>query len=385
VQTSELALPFESLGDNCEFGLVQRVMGAEPLGLLRFAFTAPAVLDRLLATDFAGVDDPAEASLEREANDEVMLCLKRFDMRTHTNIFGRHGEEPVILAEQVRALGFLRRKLLDDLRDGEKIFVRKGEIRHGVPVEDQAGPLALREALGRHGPGWLLWVTLADATLAPGCVEVLAPRLMRGAIPRFAHYERAQDACYGAWEDVCAGAAALRSARAAPGASLAPAPRQVRANLLTPTAWFDTIWWTNKACAASFLATSLVSPPGYRPGCDDVIGHSLVADTDHVTGSMYGRYVPDGLVGGMSYVVSAWVWISLEFEGSHVGMVFDGFASLVTANADLQQRCCWQQVWARTVVPDGLEAANPRLYIIGKAGSLVYSSGWKLEQGRLPS
>ena len=33
----ELMLAFESLGDNCEFGLVQRDGGAEPLGLLRFA------------------------------------------------------------------------------------------------------------------------------------------------------------------------------------------------------------------------------------------------------------------------------------------------------------------------------------------------------------
>src|SRR5690348_3255112 len=33
---NRLMLAFESLGDNCEFGLVQRQAGAEPLGLLRF-------------------------------------------------------------------------------------------------------------------------------------------------------------------------------------------------------------------------------------------------------------------------------------------------------------------------------------------------------------
>ena len=34
---NEMLLEFESLGDNCEFGLVQRHFGAEPISLLRFA------------------------------------------------------------------------------------------------------------------------------------------------------------------------------------------------------------------------------------------------------------------------------------------------------------------------------------------------------------
>src|SRR5436305_104536 len=33
----DLATRFESLGDNCEFGILQRLEGAEPLGLLRWA------------------------------------------------------------------------------------------------------------------------------------------------------------------------------------------------------------------------------------------------------------------------------------------------------------------------------------------------------------
>ena len=33
----DLVLDFESVGDNCELGIFQRRVGAEPLGLLRFA------------------------------------------------------------------------------------------------------------------------------------------------------------------------------------------------------------------------------------------------------------------------------------------------------------------------------------------------------------
>ncbi len=36
ITLQDLMLQFESLGQNCEFGLVQRRAGADPLGLLRF-------------------------------------------------------------------------------------------------------------------------------------------------------------------------------------------------------------------------------------------------------------------------------------------------------------------------------------------------------------
>ena len=33
----DLVFAFESIGDNCELGMLQRHVGIEPLGLLRFA------------------------------------------------------------------------------------------------------------------------------------------------------------------------------------------------------------------------------------------------------------------------------------------------------------------------------------------------------------
>ncbi len=60
----DLMLRFAALGDNCEFGLVQRQAGAEPLGLLRFAgFHIPAErrLGRLIEAldrEFEGVGRP---------------------------------------------------------------------------------------------------------------------------------------------------------------------------------------------------------------------------------------------------------------------------------------------------------------------------------------
>ncbi len=381
MNTSELALHFESLGDNCEFGLVQRFMGAEPLGLLRFNFIRLDVLQTLLATDLAGLDDPSEITIERDASGEVMQCLPRFGLRSHTGIHGRVGEEAAILAEQVRAVGFLRRRLLEDLRDGDKIFVRKGEMRHGVLMEDLPMMLRLLQEIRRHGPGWLLWVTPADPSLPPGCVQVLHPGLLRGAVSRFAHYERAQEAAYPEWEDLCEGAHALRTSGASPGAMTRPRPKDLRPNLFTEVPWFHPRWWTNRAIASSFLTDSLAP----RRGSDPVIALALLQDTDGTTGSVYGRYVDDAVSSGVHYVASAWVWIAAGFQGSHLGLVFDGFASTVTFNADLDRTGCWQLVWVATVVPEGVNAVNPRLYLIGKAGDLVCMTGWRLEQGRYPS
>ena len=50
----------ESLGINCELGLVQRHCLAEPLGLFRFAYTPLEGLVAALHQDFAGIGDPGE-------------------------------------------------------------------------------------------------------------------------------------------------------------------------------------------------------------------------------------------------------------------------------------------------------------------------------------
>ncbi len=149
------------------------------------------------------------------------------------------------------------------------------------------------------------------------------------------------------------------------------------ASLLAPLPWFDAGWWHNRAVSLAYRSTAVAPPAGDWP----VMAHVLTQDTDAVTGALFGRYVPDGLQPGTAYVVSCWVWLDAAFRGALVGMVFDGFASSGMENASLLHPREWQRVWVRAPLPDGVSAANPRLYIIGQAGGLVYSSGWKLETG----
>jgi hypothetical protein len=62
----DLVLNFESIGDNCELGMLQRQVDVEPLGLLRFAGAPLRNVVRPLNARFAGVADPDRIQIEPE-------------------------------------------------------------------------------------------------------------------------------------------------------------------------------------------------------------------------------------------------------------------------------------------------------------------------------
>src|ERR1700709_963317 len=82
---TDLVLQFESIGDNCEFGLVQRLAGAEPLGLLRFAGTPLRNLLGGLNARFADIADPNHVRVVAE-NGEFMVKLTKYDFTFHAHV-----------------------------------------------------------------------------------------------------------------------------------------------------------------------------------------------------------------------------------------------------------------------------------------------------------
>ncbi len=203
----KLMLRFEALGDNCEFGLVQRQAGAEPLGLLRFAgFHIPveARLQRLvtaLDVRFEGLGDPATVRVEAagpEGGREYLIMETAYDLRTHTfQSEGRIDPEALRL-QAARRLQFLRRKLLADLEGGEKTLVWKSNL----PLAEEAVREAV-EMLGRFGPNTLLWVEPADADHPVGSVEPRGAGLIKAYIEWLAPYDRATEICYEGWFEIC--------------------------------------------------------------------------------------------------------------------------------------------------------------------------------------
>jgi hypothetical protein len=196
---------FESLGENCEFGLVQRRCGIEPLGLLRFSSTPLPPLLKALRARFAGMGRPEFIDIEvAESGTEYMVFDKRFHFRYHAWVkLGEQAPEE-IHARECRRLPLLVRKLIEDLTEGAKIFVYRG-----IEPLAEAQARELAEAIGGYGPGTLLWVERADAANPPGTVIRLGPKLLKGHIDRFAPPEDAHDLSLDCWITICRNALAM--------------------------------------------------------------------------------------------------------------------------------------------------------------------------------
>jgi hypothetical protein len=208
IQLHELMLHFESLGQNCEFGLVQRKCQAEPLGLLRFSSTPLPQLLRALEEGFEGMGDADNIVVNISPNGrEYMVSDKSYGFLYHAWVATGEMALEEVHRREVRRVPFLVRKLLEDLEGGEKIFVFKGM---GAMADEEAFPLAM--ALRRYGPAMLLFVTLADAEHRGGTVEMRAPGFLIGFVDRFAPGEDAYDFLLAQWVKICREAYRLRLA-----------------------------------------------------------------------------------------------------------------------------------------------------------------------------
>jgi len=193
---ADLVLQFESIGDNCELGLVQRRAGAEPLGLLRFAGVPLRNLLRGLNARFANIADPRHVRINPE-NGEYMVKLTKYDFTYHAHVKIGEQEPEALHQQQTRTVGFLARKLMSDLENPSKILVfRQNEPLSGSDLVD------LRVALSAYGPSILLWVQKAMPGHPPGSVQVADERMMVGYVRRLAEREYVPDLDFASWMQV---------------------------------------------------------------------------------------------------------------------------------------------------------------------------------------
>jgi len=205
---SELMLAFESLGQNCEFGLVQRHFNADPLGLLRFSSTPLPQLIGALDAKFRGMGADGTLKIELSSNGrEYMINELNYGFLYHAFVKLGEAEPSEILDREMRRLPFLARKLVDDLERSEKIFVYRGM---GSLEEEEVFPLVT--SLRRYGPNTLLFVNLADAAHQSGTVELRSPGFLVGYVDRFAPSEDASAFDAASWVHVCRQALRMRNA-----------------------------------------------------------------------------------------------------------------------------------------------------------------------------
>jgi tetratricopeptide (TPR) repeat protein len=183
----DLMLNFESLGGHatgCEFGIVQRECGAEPLGLLRWSNMPPQNLIAALEQGFPGVGLPEHTMLSAAPIGGVPEWHTR-DTRFEIGMraFVRADEVPydTMLRLVCRRLQFLARKLIDDLSEARKIFVYRLTARDLSDEEIDR----LHAAIRRYGPNSLLYARYANERHPNGTVEIAKPGLMIGYMDHF--------------------------------------------------------------------------------------------------------------------------------------------------------------------------------------------------------
>ena len=207
---------FESLGDNCEFGFIQRHHGDERLGLLRFAGAPIWHVVRGMLNGFEGVDSIGPDNLHFEGTEpdrHYMVKGGPYAMAYHTGFREQDSATSTdSLLRKIRTkLLFERRKMLEDLQEARKIFVFRGERINSI---NQILPLFW--AIQTHGPNKLLWVTLADQTHPAGTVEQICPGLLRGNLGFFPSAETGGQAAIDDWNRICSAVRKLTNATTAP-------------------------------------------------------------------------------------------------------------------------------------------------------------------------
>lgn len=176
---AKMAEKFESLGDNCELGFVQRILGAEPLGLLRFTAITPETVLGFLHNKFADFGNLETLRLIK-TDTEVMLQDSKSRYSFHTFVKSDGLDEEKFLNQQHKRLNFLKREIMHDLSTGEKIFVCKDSYK---PISDKI-LYAISDCLRSYGPNLLLAIRLSDNTHPPGSMILLNEHIMIGHVTK---------------------------------------------------------------------------------------------------------------------------------------------------------------------------------------------------------
>jgi len=179
---ADILQDFQSAGDDCEFGFIQRENGVQSISLLRFASIRIDDLSRGLRTGFSGIAQPDRMDIYVPANAPGHDYLGRegnYGLMYHTGIQPHSVAADALKAKEIVRLRRLADKFIEDAERADHIFVVKYK---SPPLLVQLARLFA--AFRRRGPVTLLWVREATAGRAPGTAEYLLPGLIAGYIDR---------------------------------------------------------------------------------------------------------------------------------------------------------------------------------------------------------
>ena len=201
VATARLMTRFASLGNGPAFSLAQQEFGIGYLNLLQFCELATADLVRMLENGFAQLDEPRglEVRLTDRPDREYVMFDRACDLAFHTRIREGEADEMQLASQQALRIAFLRRRLLETLASGDKIFVYATQ----QPAADE-WMQRLHVALRGYGNHALLWVEPADDEELAGSVRPVATGVVNAWIARAAFDQASSRQAFAAWYDICA-------------------------------------------------------------------------------------------------------------------------------------------------------------------------------------
>lgn len=196
---------FESLGDNCEFGFVQRHNGYEPGGLLRWATVPHESLIKALKNRFSSLYQ--YDSLMPVWDD--MVRDEEYGIGFHTNLrstvvdghrqYILNDEERIeIFIEEQKKISYLCSKLIHQLSDAKKIFVYKTNYE----LQERAIEEIFAQIKTYNKNNELLFVS-AFTEREPGTVWRDDTGIIKASIDRFAPYNKADEVSYDTWNVIC--------------------------------------------------------------------------------------------------------------------------------------------------------------------------------------
>jgi hypothetical protein len=286
-----------------------------------------------LDTDFRHYGGADDTEILVAASGRLYVRSRRYGFAYNTSDFVETTAPASIHRREVGKIAYLKRRLLEDLAEGTKILVRKGD---SDPQAD-----ALARAIRRHGPATLLQVRDGEAAGR----AVWRNGVLEGRVRRFAPYETAYAIDLESWVDLLATADGLVRG---PGVAR---PVRPLPNLLTRSS-------------------------------GRAVAHVLGTPENGVC--VFGaRQRTDRLDANAVHVFSAWVWVPSGFRGVRIGAAIGHFR-LGWRDADLDRRECWQRVWVAARIPDGYRDLMMGLVVEGPVGDRLWSAGRRLEAAPLP-
>lgn len=218
--TRQALTRLEGLGDNCELGFVLRRAGFEDGMLFRWASIRPESLLATLRGDFDRLYEFANL----EPQNRKMVHDRHYGTAWHSEMHsslrdGRlcfdagEAERGPIHAKEASKLGYMVAKFRRKLDHPNPVFVLKANAAIPEPVLEAIHYQLYRRA---RSPHFLLLEVCADPARA-GRVERRDRHLLRGFLPAFAAYDRADEGDDASWHSILAQALATGSDMAEPG------------------------------------------------------------------------------------------------------------------------------------------------------------------------